>query len=93
MSEQRSFIVQRGTGKYIGFPIMFECEYFKNDFYIHLFTPEYVLSVPNPSPFYIRMFMRAHLHKYCVLRDLWPLYLYLMSKTICKLEVNHGKTS
>lgn len=76
--------------KYSQFPIMFECERFEQDFYIHLYTPELVFSVPNPSPFYIRIFMRAHLYKYCVLHEFWPLYLYLMSKTICKLEVNHG---
>ena len=85
----RELIVKgRSCGKYIGFPIMFECERFEHDFYIHLFTPEYVWSVPNPSPFYIRMFMKSRLHKYCVLREFWSLYLYLMSKTICKLEVN-----
>ena len=87
MIEQGAFLVQRGTGKSTRYPIIFECEKFVHDFYIHLCTPGYAFSVPNPSPFYIRMFMRAHLHKYCVLQEFWPLYLYLMDKTICKLEV------
>lgn len=87
MIEQGTFLVQRGTGKYSRWPIIFECEMFENDFYIHLCTPDYAFSIPNPSPFYIRMFMRAHLHRICVLQEFWPLYLYLMSKTICKLEV------